>query len=82
MFLPTAAFRAAIEKNPAIAQTITINLLCMVIDQKIIPKDKAAHDFVYSGNGVPHTLESMKALVAIMRKANAENQEKYFRESI
>ncbi|MBU3617852.1 cyclic nucleotide-binding domain-containing protein [Polynucleobacter sp. JS-Fieb-80-E5] len=82
MFLPTAAFRAAIEKSPAIAQTITINLLCMVIDQNIIPKDKTAYDFVYSGNGVPHTFESMKALVAIMRQANSENQEKYFREGV
>jgi len=82
MFLPTAAFRATIEKSAALAQTITVNLLCMVIDQKIIPKDKTVHDFVYSGKGVPHTLQSMKALVAILRQANSENQEKYFHERV
>ena len=79
MFLPTAAFRAAVDKSPALAQTITVNLLCLIIDQKIIPEDKSLHDFVYSGKGVPHTLQSMKVLVAILRQANSDNQEKYFR---
>jgi hypothetical protein len=79
MFLPTAAFRAILEKSAALAQTITVNLLCMVIDQKIIPKDKTVHDFVYSGKGVPHTLQSMKALVAILRQANSDNQDQHFR---
>jgi CRP-like cAMP-binding protein len=78
MFLPTPVFHAAIKTQKNVAEVVTRNLLANIRDKKILLQDRESKDLVYGGRPVPHDLETMKKLTAILRASNAKGQMDYW----
>lgn len=78
IFLPTAVFHAALKTQKNVAEVVTRNLLANIRDKKILLKDRDAKDLVYGGRPVPHNLETMKKLTAILRASNTKGQMDYW----